>query len=197
MLPSDDDLGLTGSPGLDLANTRLLVRGEIVDLLDAPDDFLAWLDRVGGPEFTSLVPADPPGRRTVTLEARALREAVAGLFRSTSDGSTPAPAVWHVLDRALRAGHGSWALTLSEGRPRARPVFEARGPLAVLALLARSALETAARADPTRLRECDAPDCRRWFVDTSKGGRRRWCSMTRCGNRVKAARYRRRRAEEA
>ncbi|HET9949267.1 MAG TPA: CGNR zinc finger domain-containing protein, partial [Longimicrobiales bacterium] len=61
-----------------------------------------------------------------------------------------------------------------------------------LAPLARAAVELLGEAPPERLKRCDAPDCRLWFVDESKGGRRRWCSMARCGNRAKAARHRRR-----
>ncbi len=42
---------------------------------------------------------------------------------------------------------------------------------------------------PDRLRTCEHDDCTLWFLDTSKGGRRRWCSMERCGNRAKARRH--------
>jgi len=38
-----------------------------------------------------------------------------------------------------------------------------------------------------RLRECEA--CTWLFLDTSRGGRRRWCSMATCGNRAKARRH--------
>jgi predicted RNA-binding Zn ribbon-like protein len=42
---------------------------------------------------------------------------------------------------------------------------------------------------PDRIRSCDRDDCVLWFLDTSKAGRRRWCSMERCGNRTKAQRH--------
>ena len=45
-----------------------------------------------------------------------------------------------------------------------------------------------------RLRACAAPDCRWVFYDNSRSGAGRWCSMSACGNRVKTARYRARRA---
>jgi predicted RNA-binding Zn ribbon-like protein len=45
-----------------------------------------------------------------------------------------------------------------------------------------------------RIRECADDDCGWLFVDTSKAGRRRWCSMESCGNRAKLRRYRRRHA---
>ena len=65
--------------------------------------------------------------------------------------------------------------------------------LAQLVPVARSAARLLSSADPARLRQCAAEDCVAWFLDTSKGGRRRWCSMERCGNRAKAARHRRKR----
>jgi predicted RNA-binding Zn ribbon-like protein len=42
-----------------------------------------------------------------------------------------------------------------------------------------------------KVRECQGDDCGWLFLDTSKGGRRRWCSMADCGNRAKAKRRRR------
>jgi len=42
---------------------------------------------------------------------------------------------------------------------------------------------------PNRIRCCSRDGCILWFLDGSKAGRRRWCSMDRCGNRVKAQRH--------
>jgi predicted RNA-binding Zn ribbon-like protein len=44
--------------------------------------------------------------------------------------------------------------------------------------------------DPRRIRKCEASDCGVYFVDTSKGHRRQWCSMKNCGNREKQRRWR-------
>lgn len=41
-----------------------------------------------------------------------------------------------------------------------------------------------------RFRKCAAPDCGALFLDVSKTGRRRWCSMANCGNRNKVRRFR-------
>ena len=43
------------------------------------------------------------------------------------------------------------------------------------------------------LRRCDG--CSAYFLDDSRGRRRRWCSMERCGNRAKVAGYRARRTK--
>ncbi len=41
-----------------------------------------------------------------------------------------------------------------------------------------------------RVRECASDSCSWLFVDMSKNGSRRWCSMESCGNRAKAHRHR-------
>ncbi|GGO82535.1 CGNR zinc finger domain-containing protein [Wenjunlia tyrosinilytica] len=48
-----------------------------------------------------------------------------------------------------------------------------------------------------RLRYCDAPDCRRAFVDLSRNRSRRYCDSRTCGNRLHVAAYRARRREAA
>jgi predicted RNA-binding Zn ribbon-like protein len=63
---------------------------------------------------------------------------------------------------------------------------------AVLATVARDAVDLVTTGDPTRLRECAADDCALLFHDASRPGARRWCSMAGCGNRPKTAQYRRR-----
>jgi hypothetical protein len=46
-----------------------------------------------------------------------------------------------------------------------------------------------------RLRRCDAPACRRAFVDLSRNRSRRYCDSRTCGNRLHVAAYRARRRE--
>jgi predicted RNA-binding Zn ribbon-like protein len=52
--------------------------------------------------------------------------------------------------------------------------------------LARDAMELVTSEDAGRLRECEASDCDRLFVQDH--GRRRWCS-TACGDRMRSARH--------
>jgi predicted RNA-binding Zn ribbon-like protein len=63
----------------------------------------------------------------------------------------------------------------------------------VLADLARSAADLLGGPDAARVRECESAPCTRLYVDTSRGGSRRWCGMRECGNREKAAAFRSRR----
>jgi predicted RNA-binding Zn ribbon-like protein len=65
----------------------------------------------------------------------------------------------------------------------------------LLSSVARDAIDVLGGPRATRLKRCEGSRCALLFVDTSRSGRRRWCSMERCGNRAKAAAHRRRRKE--
>ena len=56
-----------------------------------------------------------------------------------------------------------------------------------LAAIARDGIGVIARR-ARDLRRCEG--CNAYFLDDSRGRRRRWCSMERCGNRAKVAGYR-------
>lgn len=64
----------------------------------------------------------------------------------------------------------------------------------LLAAVAHSAAEIIAEGANARLRLCANPQCGLFFYDTSRTHRRRWCSMTVCGNRHKVAAFARRHA---
>jgi len=65
---------------------------------------------------------------------------------------------------------------------------------AVFALHARDCLDLFDSPDRAALRWCADAKCTRVFIDRSRGQRRRWCGMKGCGDRAKAAAYRRRQA---
>jgi predicted RNA-binding Zn ribbon-like protein len=62
----------------------------------------------------------------------------------------------------------------------------------VLWSVVQSAVDLAVSTTLGRVRACDGEDCGWLFIDTSRGGRRRWCSMALCGNRTKSKRRRKR-----
>jgi predicted RNA-binding Zn ribbon-like protein len=66
-----------------------------------------------------------------------------------------------------------------------------------LSTLARDAIDLFSGPDAARIRECAAANCLLTFVDTSRPGARRWCSMDRCGNRAKLRAHRRRAATQS
>ncbi|OKK08650.1 hypothetical protein AMK26_00335 [Streptomyces sp. CB03234] len=114
------------------------------------------------------------------------------------------------LVRDELAGHGRYAgprldhlnalAAAPPPAPRAVPGEEGRlvralaappGCGALLAVVARDAVELL--TDPAtraQLRQCEGERCRRVYLDTSRGRRRRWCSSEMCGNRERVARHR-------
>jgi predicted RNA-binding Zn ribbon-like protein len=60
-----------------------------------------------------------------------------------------------------------------------------------LALVARDAVEQIGYPGRQRLKMCENDSCRMLFTDISPANRRRWCSMSICGNRAKVALHRR------
>jgi predicted RNA-binding Zn ribbon-like protein len=63
---------------------------------------------------------------------------------------------------------------------------------ALLVTLAREAVQLFGSDDVELIRQCQSPTCTLYFIDTSRKGDRRWCSMSACGNKAKAAGFRRR-----
>ncbi|QEW04949.1 CGNR zinc finger domain-containing protein [Microbacterium lushaniae] len=114
----------------------------------------------------------------VFAEAIALRSAISFAARGIADGQPLRPEdVDAINDLAARGG---LAPVLAGGSPRPAPTASQ-----MLAHLAQDAIR-ALSASPGRLRRCSADDCGLIFLDTSRPGSRRWCSMSRCGGRAKA-----------
>lgn len=65
-------------------------------------------------------------------------------------------------------------------------------------VLAASAVSILADSrERARLRICEGADCGWLFIDESRAGRRRWCSMADCGNRAKAKRHYQKKKDKA
>jgi predicted RNA-binding Zn ribbon-like protein len=59
----------------------------------------------------------------------------------------------------------------------------------VLWSIARAAADLLASDQLPYVRACFSKSCEWFFLDTSKNHHRRWCDMTRCGNRAKVSRF--------
>jgi predicted RNA-binding Zn ribbon-like protein len=179
---------------LDLNNTGRAPERGGVDALVTPAALRSWLaERQLGGRASETLRTSPADAATLLAEACRLREAVTRAVLAFQTGAAvPAESLFGI-DRVLASSRWVRRVEASAGGPRLREEEDAKVPLAILAPVALGAVELLTTADPGRIRQCASPLCAQWFVDTSKGGRRRWCSMERCGNRAKAARHRRRR----
>ena len=100
---------------------------------------------------------------------------------------TPGPAALTALDGILERGR----LRIRATTPTAMEELEIEREWRVPWLAVRNLLRLLDE-HPARVRNCANPDCPFWFLDTTRSGTRRWCSMNVCGNRLKARRHYRR-----
>jgi predicted RNA-binding Zn ribbon-like protein len=96
------------------------------------------------------------------------------------------------INEILRVTEGHDELLQLNGKWGLDFVAREGGLAWLLAAIARSAAELIAEGASARLRVCSNPDCGLFFYDTSRTRRRRWCAMSRCGNRHKVAAFSRR-----
>lgn len=90
------------------------------------------------------------------------------------------------------AGQPSLVPRLLPGSTR---TWAGEGMRSLMSSIARDAIDVFGGPRAARLKRCEGSRCALLFVDTSRSGHRRWCSMERCGNRAKVAAHRRRRKE--
>ena len=171
---------VSGNLALDFIGTVGSRRTERVELLAGPAGLASWTLAAG------LLDEAPAVDGQAFERAVELREDLYRLACAARDGE----------DYGDVALLNEWAakppVTAVLG---ADGVVERTGDLdAVLATIARSAVDLLARPLASELRECGAETCTRLYVDNSRRGARRWCDMKRCGNRVKAAQFRARHA---
>lgn len=184
---------------LDFLNTYEGSGGRPVERLASPAAVLAW-HAAAGLDPRDGVPrgmASPPVARTLLLEAVRLRSALARAIGAWTGGTLAPDDALLGLNRVLDARDEGCRVVRAGSRYRVETVVTLRGALGLLAPVALAGATLLAEGDPKRVRRCDAPGCGLWFLDTSKNGSRRWCSMARCGNRVKAAAHKRRKREAA
>jgi predicted RNA-binding Zn ribbon-like protein len=168
-----------GALALDLPATLAgRISGDLRESLRAPADLDRWLVAAGLAE-------QAPGATPEDLAAaRVLREALYALALARAEDRPLADADRGVLNAfAAEPSAPPWL----DGEGRRRLFGEAK---ALLAGLAREGVELL--GGPSRIRQCQGPPCAVLFVDTSRKGDRRWCSMSACGNKAKVAEYRRR-----
>jgi predicted RNA-binding Zn ribbon-like protein len=119
-------------------------------------------------------------------EARRLREAITLLITCAlgAGGARSCPTEAREAVNAAAAAAVPTPELDGAGRVihRADSVVEA-----TLALVARDAIDLVSSSDLLRVRPCSNPECQVLFLDGSRPGRRRWCSMDTCGNRAKKA----------
>ena len=159
---------------LDFVSTLGSRRTLKLERLKAPSDLKRWAREAGMGELQ---------RASTTELARALqlREAIHALVAAEA---LKQPASIAVLNRA--AAHPPLVPQLDQAGDSSTWLPSASVDQ-VLSTIARDAIDLQSGSLRTRVKECAGIDCTILFLDTSRPGTRRWCSMEVCGNQLKSA----------
>jgi predicted RNA-binding Zn ribbon-like protein len=139
----------------------------------------------------------PEEAKRALASALQLREAISEIFYALAR-KKPVPAAslvilnQHVQEAAQHLG-------LVAGRQHFEWKFESDSYdlFTPLRPIARDAAELLASDRLEYVRACASKTCEWLFLDESKNHRRRWCDMTKCGNRAKVKRFYTRRKKAA
>ncbi len=192
MLENTQDAALTepllvaDHAALDLLNTEAGSGEQYVDFWRSEDDVLRWLARCG-------IDVGPASDRTagdaLLQDAKDLRRIARELVERRKRGERGNP---EQINRYLAMMQSTPVLEWNEDGPRLERRRPAPSPQQALGQVAESVADLLATGQFEYVRQCEHPDCVLWFYDRTKSHRRRWCSMALCGNRHKAAEFRKR-----
>lgn len=190
---------------LDFLNTVATPAGVCIEWLTNGEYLLDWLKQAGAIDEAIAAGFGSAGEEVdaVAEEARRLREWFRGFVsryagRRLGPGSTRELAPLNRLlaeDEAYRQVVG---VTKSATRSQASTLQPLHwtaqrrwtSPRRLLQPIAEAMGDLVCHADFRLVRACEGAGCTLMFYDRTKGHARRWCSMSICGNRAKAAAYR-------
>ena len=170
---------------MDLLNTEALGDGAAVDFWRDGHDVVRWLAQHG---VTPAHDEGGPDPDALLAQARTLRALARTLIVQRKAGRAGDVAG---LNAYLQAYVSAPQLVRDDDGKLTRARVVRAGPIAaLLGPVAEAVAQLLADGDFDLVRQCEHPDCILWFVDRTKAHKRRWCSMALCGNRYKAAQFR-------
>lgn len=191
----DGFLFVGNHPALDFLNTRPVLAEGPKELLPDAQALVRWLVASGvlkSPKGKALARrwSNTPRATAFLRELIAFRERLRAVVVRQEAGSSVSEAFISELNSLLERHPSVMALQRKGEKLEREAVFEPKAPDHVWAPIASAVAELLSDVPAVRVRKCES--CIVHFLDTSKKGSRRWCSMNICGNKVKVAAYQRR-----
>jgi predicted RNA-binding Zn ribbon-like protein len=184
-----------GHVALDFVNTVTARNAEPVDWLDRYERALEWsalsgsFDERALDELARMSSADPPAAHRALVRLRELRETLHDVLVASIRGETAPAETSARLEALWKDAVAHARVAVAGGHARVELDVASSGLDYLRHDLALRALELLQDFPLDRTRVCDGTHCGWLFVDTSKGGRRRWCDMATCGNAAKSRRH--------
>ena len=138
--------------------------------------------------FARSMESPEPAQRALTAAIQ-MREAMYEVLWALVKKKPVPPAALTLLNQYVQSA--AQHMNLMPGRGRFEWQFDSvpNNFEAPLWPIARSAAELLASDSVEYVRACASKTCEWLFLDESKNHRRRWCDMTKCGNRAKVKRF--------
>jgi len=180
---------------LDFLNTRPLLEDRPEELLPGVEALVRWLVASGllTPQMGKALAKkwrETPQAAVFLRELLAFRERFRAMVLRQEAGMPVSDQFIAEVNSLLLQHPSRVALQRKKEKLELEAAFEPEGPNDVWAPIAIAVSELLSDVPPARLRKCEA--CIVHFLDTSKKGSRRWCSMNICGNKIKVAAYQQR-----
>jgi predicted RNA-binding Zn ribbon-like protein len=189
-----DLLGIADHPALEFLNSTSDATGPRLDVITDGDGLLAWLTTTG---LLSEVEASSARRAfsrseldTAAADARDLREEMRPTIAAWSRAEQIPKSALNRLNALLAEDRRYAVIDHHRRQLRLRESHDWSSARSLLALPAAALADLITEGDPTLVRHCEGVACTMWFYDRTKSHRRRWCRMSVCGNRAKAATHR-------
>ena len=196
--PSISNLRLTGGDlCLDFINTvSHRFRPEEGDYLHSFRDITSWYQHVNGMSAKTIQTLDrlaksyPQKAAQVFGKSIQLRELLYQIFLQVIAGKVPDPQDLLTLSSYISDAYTNMELVWSKDKGLLQLQFNAPALEQVNWHIARHALDLLSTGPLKQVKQC--PGCGWIFLDKSKNGSRRWCSMATCGDIDKVTRFQQR-----
>ncbi|KQL43859.1 hypothetical protein AN963_20525 [Brevibacillus choshinensis] len=176
---------LGGAVWINLVNT---INKRLVDMLDDPASVMLWLQKNHLLRESDLVDLEDKEHFLLIVSTlRSLRDICFAVLSDVEQKGISPMNVKRLQDMADDV-NVRLALLSSAGRLELVNEGVTTGDHISYHVIA-SMIHTLQTVSKDRIRTCEHEDCILHFIDTSKSGKRRWCSMETCGNRHKAAEF--------
>ncbi|TGG95451.1 hypothetical protein E4656_03230 [Natronospirillum operosum] len=152
----------------------------VADHVETLADLSAWSRRAG----LHFKPVQHADATTALQRISAFRQDLRALFLKVMTGQGLNQGDANFLNSAFATSQGTNPITVADGALVYQHSDDLCRDLQLPVLF--SALDLLTSPDIHRVKRCPGHKCGWLFVDQSRNGARKWCSMETCGNREKA-----------
>ena len=201
--PRVDPFFVADHRALDLLNSVCAPWGKEIEWIENGDDLLDWMQKAELLTYNQVKDLKhnllPETLNSAASKARDLREWFRG-FVSTYAGKkldNSALKELGLLNKLLEKNVKTLCIEPGDEEPELQWLRTKKMQSSddLLFPLAEEIADFICNVDLTLVKNCEGPTCPLWFLDITKNTTRRWCSMSVCGNRAKAAAHRARKKQ--